>query len=356
MPPDTAPSLPIRLGELARVLSVELEGDAETPIHGISTLAEAGPGDLSFVTDARYGPAAAATQAGALLVGREFAPAATPSPPLLRCDEPQLALARALALLRPPAPRPALGIHPLACVDASAEIGRGASIGPFAVVGAHCHLGENAVLHPHVVLYANVVAGRNFVAHAHAVVREGTRIGDEVILQPGVVIGGDGFGFARQADGRHAKIPQTGSVEIGDRVEIQANSCVDRAVLGATVIGAGSKIDNLAQVAHNCRLGENVIVCAQVGMAGSTNIGDGALLAGQVGVAGHCTIGPGAIITAQSGTHGDLEAGGVYSGSPAFDHRQWLRSTAAFAKLGELHRMVRDLARAVGRLQDGTKH
>lgn len=352
MPNNASISLPIRLGELARRLDATVEGDAETFIHGIAPLAAAGAGDLSFITDTRYAPAASSTRAAALLVGRDFTRAAGFQTALLRCADPSLALARALSILRP-TPRPAPGIHPAACVDASAEIGPGAYIGPYAVVGPHCRLGPDAVLHPHVVLYEGVTVGRNFLAHAHAVVREGTRIGDDVILQPGVVLGGDGFGFARQSDGRHAKIPQTGTVVIGDRVEIQANSCVDRATLGATVIGAGSKMDNLAQVAHNCQLGENVILCAQVGLAGSTNVGDGAVLAGQAGVAGHCTIGAGAIITAQSGTHGDLAAGGMYSGSPAFDHRQWLRSTAAFAKLGELHRTVRELAQAVRKLQGG---
>lgn len=352
---------PIPLGELARQLGARLEPApglspaqaAALEIHGLAALGEAGPGDLSFVVEPGYAAAAAFCRASALLVGEDYARpegAGAPAAVLLRSAEPKQAWIGALAILRPQ-PRPQPGIHPTACVDPSAEIGVGAYIGPYAVVGARCRLGDQAVLHPHVVLYADVTVGRNFLAHAHAVVREGSRIGDDVILQPGVVVGGDGFGFAREASGRQSKIPQTGRVELGDRVEIQANSCVDRATLGATVIGAGSKIDNLTQVGHNCQLGQNVVLCAQVGLAGSTIIGDNAILAGQAGVAGHCTVGAGAIITAQSGTHGDLAAGGVYSGSPAFDHREWLRSTAVFARLGDLHRAVRDLRQAVDKLR-----
>lgn len=356
--PSLAPPAPVPLEALARELGARLdpapgqsrEQASAIAIQGLAPLHAALPGDLSFITDLRYAALAADSRASALLAGDDYAPPPGPRPALLRCPEPSVALARAMEILRPQ-PRPQPGIHPTACLDPSAEIGAGASIGAYVVVGPHCRLGANAILHPHVVLYAHVTAGRNFLAHAHAVVRERVVIGDDVILQPGVVIGGDGFGFARRGDGAQIKIPQTGGVELHDRVEIQANSCVDRATLGATVIGAGTKIDNLSQVAHNCQIGDHVLLCAQVGLAGSTIIGDRAILAGQVGVAGHCTVGAGAIITAQSGTHGDLPPGGMYSGSPAFDHRQWLRSTAIFAKLGELHRAVRDLRKIVDRWQ-----
>lgn len=335
------------LGDLALRLNCQLDGDPSIEIRDIATLEAAGPGDLSFVTAAQYAAQAAISRASALITPLEFADTRLPC---LRSAQPQVALAQALALLRPQA-RPAAGVHPTACVDASARVGAGAYIGPYAVIGAHCEVGQHAVIHAHVVLYEDVRVGRNFLAHAHAVVREGCRLGDDVILQPGVVIGGDGFGFARRADGSHEKIPQTGGVAIGDRVEVQANSCVDRATLGMTTLGAGTKIDNLAQVAHNCRLGQDVIVCAQAGLAGTTIVEDQVLLAGQVGVAGHCVIGRGAIVTAQSGTHGDLAAGGMYSGSPAFEHRHWLRSTAVFAKLGDLAKSVQELRAAVRKLQ-----
>lgn len=327
------------LGELAQRLECQLEGDADLAIRDIAPLELAGPGDLSFVLAAGYAAQAATTRASALLTGLDYADARLPR---LRSANPQLALARAIAWLRP-VPRPPAGIHPTACLHPTARLGPGCYVGAYAVIGAGCEIGAEAVIHPHVVLYDGVRVGRNFLAHAHAVVREGCRLGDDVILQPGAIIGGDGFGFARRADGGHEKIPQAGGVEIGDRVEVQANSCVDRATLGATVIGEGTKIDNLTQVAHNCRLGRHVILCAQVGVAGSTVIEDEALLAGQAGVAGHCTVGRGTIVTAQSGTHGDLAPGTIYSGSPAFEHRQWLRSTAVFAKLGELARTVHEL-------------
>lgn len=333
----------MHLRELAQRLECALEGDADIEIRNIAPLEEAGAGDLSFVTDARFGAAAATTGASALLVGPDYSGTRLP---LLRSAAPQLTLARAIALLRP-APRPAPGVHPTACIHATARLGAECHVGAYAVIGAECEIGDGAVIHPHVVLYDGVRVGRNFLAHAHAIVREDCQLGDDVILQPGVVIGGDGFGFTRRPDGSHEKIPQAGAVALGDRVEVQANSCVDRATLGLTRVGAGTKIDNLTQVAHNCRIGENVILCAQVGIAGSTTIEDGALLAGQVGVAGHCTIGRGAIVTAQSGTHGDLEPGVMYSGSPAFEHRQWLRSTAVFAKLGELAKSVQELRAAV---------
>ncbi|MGH9483156.1 MAG: UDP-3-O-(3-hydroxymyristoyl)glucosamine N-acyltransferase, partial [Terriglobales bacterium] len=298
-------------------------------------------------------PQAAATRAAALLVGFDF-PAFDRQPPLgwLRAERPDVAVARAVELLRP-AWRPAPGVHPTASIHPSVSLGPGCHVGAFVAIGEGCRIGADAILHPHAVLYPGVVAGARLIAHAHVVIREGTRLGDDVILQPGVVLGGDGFGFVRRPDGSYAKIPQVGIVSIGDRVEIQSNSCVDRASLDATRVGDGVKVDNLVQIAHNCELADNVLLCSQVGLAGSTRIESGALLAGQVGVAGHCTVGRETVITAQSGTHGDLEAGKMYSGSPAFDHAQWLRATAAFVRLGDLQREVRELRQKVVRLDPG---
>ncbi len=342
------------LGELAERLQCRLEGDALCPITGIAGLEEAGPGDLSFVTDPRRAAHAASTRAAALVAAPDF-PAPQRDPPLhwLRTGRPDLAVAAAVALLRPPW-RPAPGIHPSASIHPSAVLGRNCHVGAFAAIGEDCRIGDDAVIHPHVVFYPGVEAGDRLLAHAHVVIREFTHIGHDVILQPGVVLGGDGFGFVRRADGAYVKIPQVGRVWIDDNVEIQANSCVDRASLDTTRLGRGVKVDNLVQVAHNCRLDADVLLCAQVGLAGSTVIEAGALLAGQAGVAGHCTIGKGAIVTAQSGTHGDLEPGRMVSGSPAFDHAQWLRSTAAFARLGELQREVRRLRDQVNRLAAGS--
>jgi UDP-3-O-[3-hydroxymyristoyl] glucosamine N-acyltransferase len=205
-------------------------------------------------------------------------------------------------------------------------------------------IGENCTLLPHVVIYRGARIGKNFFAHSHASVREFCEIGDNVLLHNGVVIGADGFGFAKSDSGDWHKIPQSGKVVIEDNVEIQANSCIDRASMGETRIGRNTKIDNLVQVGHNCVVGENSLLCAQVGLAGSTVIGKNVILAGQVGVAGHCTIGDGAVATAQSGVPNDIPAGAVYSGYPSIDNKQWLRSVAVFNRLPELARTVRELA------------
>lgn len=336
----------MRLDELAYQLACRYEGAADTEISSIASLEAAQATDVSFVTDRRHVAAAAGSRAGALIVGEDFPAATGISCALLRAAKPAVAAARAVALLRPPW-RPAPGIDPLASVHPSAQLGPGCYVGPFAVIGAGCRVGADGIIHAHAVLYPQVVAGARLLAHAHVVVREGTILGEDVTLQPGVVIGGDGFGFTPDSDGHHFKIPQVGNVAIGNRVEIQANSCIDRASLEVTRIGDGVKIDNLTQIAHNCDVGEDVLLCAQVGLAGSTSIGPRAVLAGQVGVAGHCTIGAGAIITAQSGTHGDLAPEAMYSGSPAFAHAQWLRATAAFQHLAEMQRELRQLRAAV---------
>jgi len=230
-------------------------------------------------------------------------------------------------------------------IDSTARIAAKASIGAYVVIGAGVEIGEHCTLMPHVVIYRDVRIGKNFFAHSHVSIRERTRIGDNVLLHNGVVIGSDGFGFAKDDRGEWYKIPQVGRVVIEDNVEIQANCCVDRASLGETRIGRNTKLDNLTHVAHNCVIDENSMLCAQVGLAGSTEIGKNVILAGQVGVAGHCKIGDNVIVTAQSGTHGDIPAGSMISGSPAFDHKQWLRSVSAFAKLPELVRALRGKAK-----------
>ena len=210
------------------------------------------------------------------------------------------------------------------------------------VIDEQVEIGDNAVLLPHVVIYRGARIGDNFFAHAHAVVREDCTLGDNIILQNGAVVGCDGFGFARDGE-RWEKITQSGPTVLENDVEVQANSCVDRASIGETRIGRGVKIDNLVQVGHGSAVGEHTLLCAQVGLAGSTVVGKNVILAGQVGVAGHCNIGDGVVVTAQSGTHGDIPAGAMVSGSPAFDHKQWLRAVGIFTKLPELAKTVRSL-------------
>jgi UDP-3-O-[3-hydroxymyristoyl] glucosamine N-acyltransferase len=265
-------------------------------------------------------------------------------------EDPYLGFARALALFYQP-PRPAPGIHPLAWVAPTAVVGEYASIGPFAVVGERVRIGRNAVLHPHVVIYEGAAIGDDFLAHSHAAVREFCRIGHRVILQNGVVVGGDGFGFAKRADGTHFKIVQSGVTVIEDDVEVQSLTSVDRATVGETRVKRGAKIDSLVQVGHACTVGEDNIICAQTGLAGSTVLERNVLLAGQVGSSGHLTVHEGAIVYAQSGIGGDVPPSGRISGSPAFAAGEWLRAVTAFPKLPDLLKTVRELKKKVEELE-----
>jgi UDP-3-O-[3-hydroxymyristoyl] glucosamine N-acyltransferase len=322
--------------ELARLLRAELRGDPHLEITGVAGIEEAGPGEVTFVANPKYAGLAKTTHAAAILVTPDFpdVPAAT-----LRLANPYLAFARAVDLFYRPPLWPA-GIHPTAIIDPSAKIGAHPSIGAYSVLGENVVLGDDAVLLPHVVLYPGVTVGHRFFAHAHAVVRENCRIGNDVLLQNGVIVGSDGFGFAKDETGRWHKIPQSGPTILGDRVEIQANACIDRASVGSTRIGDGVKIDNLVQVGHGSSVSDNTLLCAQVGLAGSTHVGRNVILAGQVGVAGHCNIGDGAIAIAQAGLHGDIPPNSMLAGSPAFDHKQWLRASALFSRLPEILRQL----------------
>jgi UDP-3-O-[3-hydroxymyristoyl] glucosamine N-acyltransferase len=228
------------------------------------------------------------------------------------------------------------GIHPTAVIDPTAEIGASAHIGAYVVIGPKVRLGPHATLLPHVVLYPGVQSGHHLFAHAHAVVREGCVLGDEVTLENGAIVGADGFGFSKNENGEWEKIPQSGPVRLGNRVDVQANACIDRATIGTTEIGDGTKVDNLVQVGHGSRVGQNTLLCAQTGLAGSSNVGDNVILAGQTGIAGHCTIGDGVILTAQSAVSHDVPPGKMISGSPGFDNRVWLRAVTIFQRLPEL--------------------
>jgi UDP-3-O-[3-hydroxymyristoyl] glucosamine N-acyltransferase len=333
----------MKLATLAANLGATLNGDPDLEIHSAAGLEDAGPGQLTFVANPKYSPLARTTLASAVLVDPAFEEISAST---LRIANPYLAFARALeALYDAPAYPP--GVHPTAVIALTASLGVGAHIGAYAVVGDHVLIGDDATLLPHVVIYPHAHIGHRFFAHAHAVVREGCQLGDHVTLQNGVIIGADGFGFARRTapeQGRPAwhKILQTGRAVLGDHVEVQANSTIDRASIGETRIHNGTKIDNLVQVGHGSTVGEDTLLCAQVGLAGSTRVGRDVILAGQVGVAGHCTIGDGAIATAQSGIPSDVAAGATVSGYPAIDNRRWLRSVAVFNRLPDL---IRDLRR-----------
>jgi UDP-3-O-[3-hydroxymyristoyl] glucosamine N-acyltransferase len=322
----------MKLQLLAEKLGAVLHGDPELEIQGVAGIEDAGAGHLTFVANPKYAQAARSTHASAVLVEPNFQQITAAT---LRIQNPYLAFARAIDLFYQP-PVYAPDIHPTAVIDPSATIGPGAHIGAYVVIGPGVTIGKSATLLPHVVIYPNTHIGDRFFAHAHAVVREGCHIGNDVILQNGVIIGGDGFGFARTDTGAWRKISQSGPVILGDAVEVQANACIDRASVGQTRIANGAKIDNLVQVGHGSSVGEHTLLCSQVGLAGSTEIGRNVILAGQVGVAGHCIIGDGVIATAQSGIPSDVPAGKVVSGYPAIDNRQWLKAAALFNKLPEL--------------------
>jgi UDP-3-O-[3-hydroxymyristoyl] glucosamine N-acyltransferase len=332
----------MKLAQIATALGAKLEnGSPDMEITGVAGIKEAGPGQLTFVANPKYAAAARSTKASAVIVAEEF-PALAAA--MLRSRNPYLAFAHALELFNQP-PRYEPGMHATAVVHPSAKIGEGAHIGPYVVIDRHVEIGSKAVLLAHVVIYRDARIGDNFFAHAHAVVREGCQLGNNVLLQNGAVIGADGFGFAKDDAGHWYKIVQPEPVILEDDVEVQANSCVDRASVEKTHIGRGTKIDNLVQVGHGSRVGEHSLLASQVGLAGSTEIGNHVILTGQVGVVGHCKIGDGAIVTPQSGVAGDIEAGAIVSGAPAVDHKLWLKYSAVLPRLPEIARAVRKAAK-----------
>ncbi len=337
----------MKVSVLAELLGCVSDGPGDTEITGVSGMESAGPEHLTFLANPKYIPKLKQTRAGAILIAEK--PRELDAACLLSAN-PYFDFARAAALFYQP-PRPTPGVHPTAWVASSAIIGEGCSIGPFCVVGERAEIGANAVLHPHVVIYEGARIGTDFIAHSHSSVREFCLIGNRVILQNGVVVGGDGFGFAKQADGTHFKIVQAGRTVIEDDVEIQTLSSIDRATMGETRVKRGAKIDSLVQVGHACIVGEDNIICAQTGLAGSSVLEKDVLLAGQVGISGHLTIHQGAIVYAQSGIGGDVAPHAVVSGSPAFERSTWLRAITAFQKLPDLVRAVRELKGKVEKLE-----
>ncbi|MFZ0478681.1 MAG: UDP-3-O-(3-hydroxymyristoyl)glucosamine N-acyltransferase [Terriglobales bacterium] len=345
----------MKLSDIANSIRATIDNASpDTRITGVSGIEHAQPGQLTFVANKKYAAAAKTTHASAVIVDEHFPAISTG---MLRTKNPYLAWAKAVELFYQP-PQYVPGIHSTAVVHPTAKLGKNAHIGPYVVIDQDVEIGENAVLLAHVTIYRGVTIGHNFFAHTHAVVREFCQLGNNVVLQNAVIVGCDGFGFAKDEGIQNAgdkdaksenkkahwrKIVQSGNVVIGDDVEIQASSCIDRAAVGQTVIARGAKIDNLVQVGHASTVGEDTLLCAQVGLAGSTEVGNNVILAGQVGVAGHCKIGDGAIATAQTGIPSDVEAGKTVSGYPAIDNKLWLRCCAVFNKLPDLAKAIRKL-------------
>jgi UDP-3-O-[3-hydroxymyristoyl] glucosamine N-acyltransferase len=335
----------MRLADIAKALDARIDNASpNTEITGVAGIEQAGQGQLTFVSNPKYNAAAKTTKASAIIVAENF-PAISAG--MLRSKNPYLAWAKAIELFYQP-PRYASGIHPTAVVHPKAKLGKKAHVGPYVVIDEDAAIGDNAVLLAHVVIYRGATIGNNFFAHAHAVVREFCQLGDNVLLQNGAVVGCDGFGFAKDEDGDEAgrwhKIVQSGNVVVESDAEIQANACIDRASIGETRIRRGTKIDNLVHVGHSCTIGDDTLLCAQVGLAGTTDVGNNVILAGQVGVSGHVKIGDGAIAIAQSGIPHDVPAGAMVSGAPAIDHKLWLKCCAAYAKLPEIAKAVRKLS------------
>ena len=337
----------MKLRELAERLECRLDGDGDLDVTRVTGIEEAGPSDLTFFANTKYAAALRATRAGAVILGEQAEPAPCA---MLRTTNPYLAFAKAVELFAEPW-RPPPGVHPLAFVGDGAQISPDASIGPFVAVGEGARIGARSILLSHVTVGRGARVGDDCVIHAHASIRERVVVGDRVIIQDGAVIGSDGYGFARNTDGAHYKIPQLGGVIIENDVEIGANTTIDRPAVGATLIGAGTKIDNLVQVAHGVSIGKRSLLAAQVGIAGSTTLEDSVTLAGQVGVAGHLTIGKGTIATAQTGIPNSVEPGAFISGYPAIDNRDWLKASAIFRKLPELRKTVADLERRLAKLE-----
>jgi len=335
----------MKLSELAERTGARVEGIGEDlDIIGAAGLDEAGEGQVTFLANPRYTPRVNSTHASAIYLSEDAQTDRQIA--ILRVKDPYLAYTRALRIFNPEAEIEPF-VHPSAVIDPTARLAKSVAIGACSVIGRNVFIGDEVRIHPNVTIYDDVTIGRGSVIHSGVAIRERTVVGERVVIHNNAVIGCDGFGYAKDEEKHWLKIPQTGRVVIEADVEIGAATTIDRASVGESRIGRGSKLDNLVQVGHSCTVGEDTLLCAQVGLAGSSHIGNRVILAGQAGVAGHLTIGDDVVLTAKSATSHDIPAGKVISGIPAFDNKDWLRSTAAFRRLGEMHRTLRDLERRI---------
>ncbi len=336
-------------GEIAALVGGRLIGDSSFRIEGLSGLAEAGPGDLSFLGNPKYAAQAASSKAGCLLLP----PAAAEAPGLCKnrilIDDPQFAFAQVLVLVDSQRPRRPAGVHPTAVVDPSAKLGNNVSVGAFTVIEAGAVIGDDCQIYPQVFVGQGVQIGAGAKIYPRVVIREGCVLGARVILQPGVVLGGDGYGFSPDKKTGHLrKIPQLGNVVLGDDVEVQANTAIDRGTVGSTFIGPNTKIDNLVQIGHNVQVGKSCLIVSQVGIAGSCVIGNHVVMGGQVGLAGHLKVADGVQVGAQSGLMADVEPGKILFGSPARPHREAFKLQALYGRLPELFDAVKEIKKKLG--------
>ena len=349
----------LSLEELARRIGAVVHGDAGRRVRGVAALEQAGPDEVAFFANARYRPELRATHAAAVIVSEDEAPLVPAGSARLVAAQPYVAFAKASAIFHPDE-RPAAGVHRSAEIAPGAEVDPSASIGARCVVGRAARIGPRSVLHAGAAVLDEARVGADCVLWTGAVVRERCVLGDRVVLQPNAVVGSDGFGFAFDLEGNgegplHRKVPQAGIARIEDDVELGACTCVDRATLGETVVGRGTKVDNLVQIGHNVRIGELSLIVAQVGISGSTEIGKGVVLAGQVGIVGHVKIGDGARVGAQAGVPNDVPEGATYTGYPAMPHRDWLRTMAALPRVPDLVKQVRKLEARIAELEQAAR-
>lgn len=339
----------MKLSEFAEAVGGKLRGDPDAEIHGASGIGEVKEGEITFLEGRRLLRECAASNASCVMV-RDFIPEM--EKPQIIVKNPRFAFARLIELftVKPPVPT---GIHRMAYVAEGVMTGEGVSVHPFACISEGASIGERTVIYPGVFIGTRAVLGADCILYPNVAVMEGVAIGNRVIIHAGSVIGSDGFGYVFE-EGSHKKIPQVGGVVIGDDVEIGANVTIDRATTGNTVIGKGTKIDNLVQIAHNVKIGEHSIIVAQVGIAGSAKIGSFVMLGGQVGVSDHARIDDGCMIGARSGVAGHI-AKGIHSGTPAIPHKEWLRAVTLFARLPEMHRRIKRLEEQLRPIKGGAE-
>jgi UDP-3-O-[3-hydroxymyristoyl] glucosamine N-acyltransferase len=341
------PSLSVE--ELARILGCPFEGEGKTPIQGVASLERAKKGDLVFLAQRKYLPLLEKSKASAVIIPAQEKYERIP---VIKSENPYSTFIKVVELFYKPY-RPEPGIHPQALVSPSAKIGEEVAVGPLSSIGDEATIGSGTVVFPLVAIYPRVTIGQNAIIHSHVSIREGTKVGNRVIIHNGAVIGSDGFGYIKAEDGSHIKIPQKGIVVVEDEVEVGANTTIDRAALGETIIRRGTKIDNLVQIAHNVEIGEKTILAAQTGIAGSTKVGKNVIMGGQVGVTDHVTIGDSTVVAAKSGITKSLPPNSFVSGSPHLNIRDWRKVWVLLPQLYDLFKDVRKLKKKLEELESG---
>ena len=339
--------------QIADLIQGKVEGNEQATVRTFAKIEEGVPGAISFLSNPKYTHYIYETKSSVVLVNEDAVFEKPVSTTLIRVKNAYECVAKLLQFYESAKPRKT-GIDPLASISPKATIGEDVYIGAFAVIGDGAMIGNGSQIYPHVVIGDGVTIGANCVLYANVTIYQGCKLGNNVTIHAGAVIGADGFGFAPNAEG-YDKIPQIGIVVIEDDVEIGANTCVDRSTMGQTIIHKGVKLDNLIQVAHNCEIGENTVMSAQVGMAGSTKIGKWCMVAGQAGFAGHIHIGDQTLVGAQAGLMKDTKPGDKVMGSPAINHLTYMKSRALDPKLPEMYRQIAALQRELNELKENLK-